>query len=99
MLNGNSKTSVLVQSDAPVLVKTVYTKKPYSECSKWSIDEWGHDYRNSIGLKLIEFSEDEHSAKRYNIPIGEVSTNDYNCYCVLVYYADGTSDMSPIWQK
>ena len=58
LANGTSNSSVSVASDAPVFVHTLVTKKPYSVCSTWSIEEW-EQYRRELNPVVISFSKDE----------------------------------------
>lgn len=114
MANGNSNSSVLITSDAPVLVHTMVTSRPYSECSTWTLYDW-EQYRKELGLTVLQFTPDEehtitdsqgntykvntgdHSPKRYDIPLKDIG--DGQCYCVIAYFADGTSVMSQVMQK
>ena len=114
MANGNSNSSVLITSDAPVLVHTMVTSRPYSECSTWTLYDW-EQYRKELGLTVLQFTPDEehtitdsqghtykvntgdHSPKRYDIPLEDIDDNQ--CYCVIAYFADGTSVMSQVMQK
>ena len=94
--NGSSKTSVAIQSDAPVFVHTVTTEKPYSECKDWSAEDWEF-FKKHIGDKYITFSADEHNPKRYSIPVDQIAENE--CYVVIAHFADNHVEMSEVMQK
>lgn len=94
--NGSSKTSVAIQSDAPVFVHTVATEKPYSECKDWSAEDWEF-FKKHIGDKYITFSADEHNPKRYSIPVDQIAENE--CYVVIAHFADNHVEMSEVMQK
>ena len=94
--NGSSKKSIGISSNAPVMVHTLVTKTPYSECKDWSIQEWEH-YKKTLGQKELQFSSTDYSPKRYTIPYDEIETEE--CYCVIAWFADKTCEQSEVWQK
>lgn len=96
LANGSSKDSVAISSDAPVFVQTLTTKYAYEECKTWDRQKWQRNRRH-IGEKIIQFDEDNHAAKRYNIPVTEIDSGD--CYCVIAHFADGSTAMSEVMQK
>ena len=113
MANGNSNSSVLITSDAPVLVHTMVTSRPYSECSTWTLYDW-EQYRKEAGLTVLQFTpDDEHTitdsqGQSYTVNTGDHSPKRYEipdeieegqCYCVIAYFADGTPVMSNVMQK
>lgn len=94
--NGNSDDSIIVCSDAPVYVQTLYTKVPYDECKNWSAYEWCL-YGQSVQHTYMPYSQDVdpddpmkpgHSPKVFsisgtslkNIPAGA-------SYVIIVHYA------------
>ncbi len=94
--NGKSKTSVGISSNESVLVHTLVTTKPYSECKDWTLGQWEH-YRKTLNEKTLSFTSSDHSAKRYDVPIDQINPGE--CYCVVAWFADGTSAQSDVWQK
>ena len=93
--NGASKDSVIVSSDAPVLVETLTTGYSYEICKEWTKAYWQRN-RRSIGLKQIDFDSSSR-AKKYSIPVDYIDQGD--CYVVIVHFADGSSTMSEVMQK
>lgn len=75
---------VLVHSDYPVMLFTVATSKPYSECKDWDYNKWLHN-RTTIGPELIEFTVGESAYKLYKTPLSEIQ--DGQCYVTFIYYA------------
>ena len=106
--NGNSKDSVAIQSDAPVLVQTLITPVSYNECKDWSTDKWDF-YKKPVDEKIMTFTSDtvdgegnvitygNHNPKRYSIDLEKVP-NGY-CYTVVAHFADGTKAQSQVWQR
>lgn len=94
--NGTSKTSVAVQSDAPVFVHTLITDRSYSECIKWTTSDWEY-YTKHVGDKCLSFAADDHNPKRYSIPDDKISKGE--CYCVIAHFADNHVEMSEVMQK
>lgn len=94
--NGESKDSMLVSSDAPVLIHTYITQLPYETCKDWSIQEW-ETYKQSCGEKCIAFSNSDHGQRRYSIPVNEIS--DGSCYCAIAHFSDNHIEKSPVFQK
>ena len=97
LANGASTSSVAVSSDKPVWIETIDTPQPYSTCKNWTVEEWKANFPRHIGDKLIDFSSDDHSLKRYNIPVDKINTG--NSYVVLAHFADGHTDMSAVMTK
>lgn len=89
--NGSSKDSVIISSDAPVLVHTLVSTYPYDICKNWNVDDWEF-YKKEVGLTQINFTEKDQ--KKYKIPVDEI--NKYECYVVIAHFADGTSVMSEV---
>lgn len=96
MSNGTSNSSVAIQSDAPVFVHTLTTKRPYEECKNWTAEKWEYMHRH-IGEQQINFTSTDHSARRYSIPINEIDPGDY--YVVIAHFSDNHIEMSQIMQK
>ena len=94
--NGNSKKSMAISSNEPVLVHTLVTTAPYSECKDWPMKEWEH-YKKTLNQQTLSFSDDDHAPKRYSIPYDEIETGE--SYCVIAWFADGTYEKSEVWQK
>ncbi len=97
-----SDTERLIASDAPVLVETVSTTRPYSECKDWSVSDWDVvDSSDStisvVKSKILNLSASVPGPMRYEIPVSSVGAN--RCYVVIVHFADGTSLMSEVMQK
>ena len=96
MSNGTSNSSVAIQSDAPVFVHTLTTKRPYEECKNWTAEKWEYMHRH-IGEQQINFTSTDHSARRYSIPINEMDPGDY--YVVIAHFSDNHIEMSQVMQK
>ena len=96
MKNGQSTSTLAVQSDAPVFVHTLVTKKPYSECKNWSAEKWEYLHKH-IGEKYLDFSSSEHTARRYNIPVNQIDSGD--CYVVIAHFSDNHTEMSEVMVK
>ena len=94
--NGNSNSSVAIQSDAPVFVQTLVTDISYDECKDWSTDQWDF-FKKPLNELVLQFSDTDHSPKRYTIPVGEINAGQ--SYCVVAHFADGTTAQSQVWQK
>lgn len=92
----NTKSSVLIASDAPVFVNTLTTEKSYSECKNWTAEEWEF-YHNHIGDNLLEFTATDHSPQKYKIPVDQIESRC--CYCVVAHFADGTTAISEVMVK
>ena len=95
--NGTSKSSMAVQSDAPVFIHTLVTTHPYEECKDWDLMQW-ETFPRELGAKQIDFSSSDHAARRYSIPVDEMNENE-KCYVVIAHYADDTTAMSEVMQK
>ena len=92
----NKDNSILVASDAPVFVQTLVTNRPYSECSKWTAKEW-EAFHEHKGDQYMAFSSSDHSPQKYTIPVSEISSG--NCYCVIVHYANNTTEKTEVKEK
>lgn len=75
---------VLVHSDYPVMLFTVATSKPYSECKDWDYNKWLHN-RTTIGPELIKFTVGESAYKLYKTPLSQIQEGQ--CYVTFIYYA------------
>lgn len=93
--NGTSKESVVLASDAPVLIHTLVTSAPYSEAKEYSRAQW--ESLKEIGTKQINFTTTNHDPLRYNIPTGEIQSGQ--SYIVIAHYADDSILMSEVMQK
>lgn len=91
--NGNSKKSVVINSDKPVFVHTVATSVPLKECRNWDLTEWEY-YKEECGERILDFSSTS-SPKVYNIP--EIEKG--KCYVVIAHYSDNHVLMSDIMVK
>ena len=91
--NGNSKNSVAVSSNAPVLVQTIATPVPYEECKDWSLQKWcllGLEVDN----KIISFTSEERGPKQYTIDTNKFSNKTESgwCYVIIAHYAVSLRD-------
>ena len=80
----------------PVFVHTLVTSRPYEECRNWTVSEWEH-YKKHIGERKMTFTESDHSAKKYSVPVSQIQGGE--CYVVIAYFADGAYSMSEVFQK
>ena len=92
--NGLATDSVIISSDAPVFVHTLVSSFPYETCKYWTIEDWEF-YKKDIGLQQFNYSG-RHESKYY-IPMTQIKTGQ--CYVVIAYFADGTSQMSEVMVK
>ena len=95
-IQDHTKKSVLVASDAPVFVHTLATEKSYSECKDWTSAEWEF-YHKDVGNAYMEFSSEDRTPQKYNIPVEEI--DDGWCYCVIAHFANGNTSISDIMVK
>ncbi len=95
--NGGATTkSLAISSNAKVMVHTLVTTTPYSECKDWSIYEWEH-YKKTLNQQELTFSSSNHNLQRYDIPYNEIYKGE--SYCVIAWFADGHAEQSEVWQK
>ena len=92
--NGLATDSVLISSDAPVFVHTLVSSIPYETCKYWSIEDWEF-YKKELGPQ--EFDSFVRFERKYYIPMTQIKTGQ--CYVVIAYFADGTSQMSEVMVK
>ena len=92
--NGSNQSSVAVSSNAPVLVCTLSTTRPYNECKNWTIAQW-QTFPKEIDIKEFSF-ETPGITKRYNIPVDKI--NEGECYVVIAHYADGSAQKTEVMQ-
>ena len=90
--NGNSKESIVINSDKPVFVHTVATSEPLAECSDWDYTEWEY-YKENHGERILQFSENS-SPKVYNVPVNEIDSG--KCYVVIAHYSNNNVIMSDV---
>ena len=83
-----SDKTFLVASDAPTLVHTVKTDRPYREYKDWCTEEW-ELYGEAIGEQKMDFSTAPGSPQTYTIPAG---INSGEHYVVVAYFADCEMD-------
>lgn len=87
---------IAINSDAPVLARTVVTGAEYDECKNWSASEWENG-RKCIKEEVLACDGSNHAYyKMYN---KEADIESATCYAVIVHFADGTKAMSQIMQK
>ena len=105
-----SNTEMLIASDAPVLVETVATNKPYEECKALTVNDWGPDndeFRSYEGKKnayiVLPLSASNAGPAKYTIPLAEMDKRSefdgYNCYVVIAHLANGKTLMSEVKQR
>lgn len=88
--------SVAIQSDAPVFVHTLVTKKPYNECKNWTIKQWEY-YKKHLGEKELSFSSSNTAITTYNIPVNQIYKGE--SYVVIAHYATGRVAKSEVMVK
>ena len=97
MPNLGSNSSIAISSDQPVFVQTIVTTQSLSTCKNWTVQQWEQNFPRHLGDKLIEFSPEDHSFKRYNIPVDQIKTGE--CYVVIIHYSNGTVQKTDVMQK
>ena len=85
-----------VGSDQPVLLTTVITKKPLSECSSWDYDRWNRRHK-VVQEKQLAFTPSDTSFKSYYVDSTKIPEG--YCYIVIAHYADGHEVMGEARQK
>lgn len=83
-----SEKTFLIASDAPTLVQTIKTKKPYYECQTWTIDEW-EAYNDAFCVKQMDLTP-ESPYQFYLIPSSQLEEGD--CYVVIAYFPNGKNN-------
>ncbi|MBO4639714.1 MAG: hypothetical protein J5710_08170 [Treponema sp.] len=95
-LNGMSTTSIVISSKANVLVRIFETKQSFDECKKWSAAEWNILSDKCRDSKMVSFSSTS-SPKMYTFD--DVYISEGNCYCAVVYFANGYAVPSQVFVK
>ena len=96
--NGNSKSSVVVASDAPVFIHTLATSSPYSKVKDYTIAQW-ESFSREVNAEQISFSASNKTPRRFNITLGGTDgVQQGECYVVIAHYADDTVLMSEVMQ-
>ena len=85
-----SEKTFLVASDAPTLVQTIKTKKSYSECQNWTIDDW-EAYNDAFCIKEMNLTP-ESPYQFYLIPSSQLEAGD--CYVVIAYFPNGKGNIA-----
>ena len=93
--NGSNKDSVVISSDAEVLVSVCATKLPLSICNNWTTDVWElmADYKKQT---VVSFNTSQIQPQVYDIPD---DVPDDSCYCVIVHYANNKTSKSNVMQN
>ena len=87
---------IAINSDAPVLARTIVTSVPYEECKNWSIAKWENG-RHCIREEVLNCNGSTHAY--YKMYDTDNDIEGATCYAVIVHFADGTKAMSQIMQK
>lgn len=87
---------IAINSDAPVLARTIVTSVPYEECKNWSIAKWENG-RHCIREEVLNCDGSTHAY--YKMYDTDNDIEGATCYAVIVHFADGTKAMSQIMQK
>ena len=96
--NGNSKTSMVIGSDGPVLVQTLATSHSYEEVKDYPLAQWQRTARE-LGVEQINFTKENYTPRRYNIPLDDKKIKSGECYIVIAHYANNTVLMSEVMVK
>ncbi len=96
--NGTSKTSMVIGSDGPVLVQTLATSHSYEEAKDFTLAQWQSTARE-VDVKQINFTKENFTPRRYNIPLDNEKIKSGECYIVIAYYANNTCLMSEVMEK
>ena len=94
--SSNIPSMYFVGSDQPVLVNTIITKRPLSECRNWTYEKWNHRHKTLRNDKYLEFSPSDRTYKSYTIDLTEIPYG--YCYVVVAHFADGSVKMSDVRQ-
>ncbi|MBO4534204.1 MAG: hypothetical protein IKX70_04720 [Treponema sp.] len=87
---------IAINSDAPVMARTVVTSASYEECKNWSVSKWENG-RKYIREEVLNCDGISHAY--YKIYNTDNDIEDGSCYAVIVHFADGSKAMSQIMQK
>ena len=94
--NGSSSRSIVVSSgNDAVYVRVCAANEPYEICKKWTADQWtlmSQYYKTEIinipdKPQVFDFAD-----VSFSTSLG------LTCYCVVAYFADGSSVASPVWE-
>ncbi len=96
ILQVNTNKSVLISSSLQVLVYTITTQVPYSECVNWDINRWEF-FNLVLGEELLDFDEHPRPFLQYDIPYDEITNG--SCYVVVARFTSGKVEISPVYQK
>ena len=99
-LNGMSTTSIVISSKANVLIRFFKTKQPYDECKKWSAAEWNILSDQCLYSEMESFDSNS-SPRVYKFKTNEGMARVFegNCYCAVVYFANGEAVPSQVFVK
>ena len=86
---GNSK-SVIIGSDAPVLVATYGTNQPLEVCQNWSEDDW-RMFGKEHWPQVLKFSNTDTTPRRYNY-----WPSDTNAVVIAFFANSNTTIMSDV---
>ena len=105
--NGSSKESMVVCSDRKVLVHTIATSRPYSECRNWDYTEWEY-FKEFVsdeeildcGITITPDGEtdpvDTPTMRVYTVPEGIKKGQNY---VVIAHYSNNNVIMSDVMTK
>ena len=87
-----TNTKVIVLNDQPAYVHLVSAYQDYGK----DIEKWER-FGSSCGEKVIDPSVTGQVMNTYDLDTTSLADGDF--YTVIVWFADGTSDISSVWKK
>lgn len=87
---------LFIQSDQPVLVRTIVTSEAFETAKDWDYEEWNARHR-SVNEEKLDFSPENKGLQIYNYNLSEIPEG--STYVAAVHFADGTVKMGPVLRK
>lgn len=89
------ENGAMLTSNYPVIVYTLVTKQPLSECKDWDIKQWDRR-RRQIGKEYFAFNSSG-SSDIYESPLDQIEPGE--CYIIVAHFSDGSIKYSSVRQK
>ena len=89
------ENGAMLTSNYPVIVYTLVTKQPLSECKDWDIKQWDRR-RRQIGKEYFAFNSSG-SSDIYESPLDQIEPGE--CYIIVAHFSDGSIKYSSVRQR